>query len=192
MTGHDPGTRKQIQRSFSEKTQAEVRKKMQAAAVELDAGTYQEPARLTLGGWLDIWEAEYLGDVKPFTMASYHTQITTHIKPALGVVKLQALKAPQIQKFYNSLQKGDKPLSAKTIKNIHGVLHKALQQAVEVGYIRFNPSDACKLPRVVKKDIKPLDDNQISAFLTAIKGHRYETLYTVTLFTGLREGEVLA
>ena len=190
-TGHDPGTGKQIQRSFSGKTQAEVRKKMQSAAVELDAGTYQEPARITLGAWLDTWEAEYLGDVKPFTVASYHTQIATHIKPALGAVKLQALKAPQIQKFYNGLQKGDKPLSAKTIKNIHGVLHKALQQAVEVGYIRFNPSDACKLPRVVKKDIKPLDDNQISAFLTAIKGHRYETLYTVTLFTGLREGEVL-
>lgn len=189
--GRDPGTGKQIQRSFTGKTQAEVRKKMQAAAVELDAGTYQEPERLTLGAWFDTWEAEYLGDVKPFTVASYHTQIAVHIKPSLGAVRLQALKAPQIQKFYNSLQKGEKPLSAKTIKNIHGVLHKALQQAVEVGYIRFNPSDACKLPRIVKKDIKPLDENQMSAFLTAIKGHRFETLYTLTLFTGLREGEVL-
>ena len=189
--GRDPGSGRQIQKSFSGSTQAEVRKKMQAAAVELDNGTYQEPARLTLGAWLDTWEAEYLGDVKPFTVASYHTQITVHIKPALGAVKLQALKAPQIQNFYNSLQKGDEPLSAKTIKNIHGVLHKALQQAVEVGYIRFNPSDACKLPRVVKKDIKPLDEKQIPAFLDAIKGHRYETLYTLTLFTGLREGEVL-
>lgn len=151
--GRDPGTGKQIQRSFTGKTQAEVRKKMQAAAVELDAGTYQEPERLTLGAWLDTWEVEYLGDVKPFTVASYHTQIAVHIKPSLGAVRLQALKAPQIQKFYNSLQNGEKPLSAKTIKNIHGVLHKALQQAVEVGYIRFNPSDACKLPRIVRKDI---------------------------------------
>ncbi len=189
--GRDPGTGKQIQRSFTGKTQKEVRQKMQAAAVERDNGTYQEPARITVSEWLDTWEADYLGDVKPFTKASYHTQTTNHIKPALGAVKLQALTAPQIQRFYNSLQKGEKPLSAKTIKNIHGVLHRALQQAVDVGFIRYNPSDACKLPRIIKKDIKPLDESQITAFLNAIKGHRYETLFTVTLFTGLREGEAL-
>ena len=34
-TGRDPGTGKQIQRSFTGKTQAEVRKKLQAAAVEV-------------------------------------------------------------------------------------------------------------------------------------------------------------
>lgn len=189
--GRDPGTGKQVQRSFSGKTQKEVRQKMQAAAVELDMGSYQAPERLTVGEWLDTWEAEYLGDVKPFTVASYHTQITAHIKPALGAVKLQALAAPQIQKFYNGLQKGEKPLSAKSIKNVHGVFHKALQQAVEIGYIRFNPSDACKLPRITKKEIKPLDETQMTAFLQAIKGHRFESLYTLTLFTGLREGEAL-
>jgi hypothetical protein len=32
------------------------------------------------------------------------------------------------------------PLSPKTIKNLHGVLHKALKQALELGYIKFNPS----------------------------------------------------
>ena len=190
-TEYDPGTGKQIQRSFSGKTQKEVLQKMQSATVAINTGTYQKPERIKVGEWLDVWEAEYLGDVKPFTVASYHTQIETHIKPALGAVKLQALTAPQIQKFYNSLQKGEKPLSAKTIKNVHGVFHKALQQAVEVGYIRFNPSDACKLPRITKKEIIPLDDKQISAFLEAVKGHRYQAFYTVTLFTGLREGEAL-
>lgn len=189
--GRDPGTGKQIQRSFSGKTQAEVRKKMQVAAVELDAGTYQEPSKISLGAWLDTWEADYLGDVKPFTKASYHVQITNHIKPALGAVKLQALTAPQVQRFYNSLQQGDNPLSPKSIKNVHGVLHRALKQAVEIGYIRFNPADACKLPRIVKAEIKPLDEAQIDAFLKEIKGHRFEVLFTVTLFTGLREGEVL-
>ena len=47
--GKDPGTGKQIQRSFSGKTQKEVREKMQAAAVELNNGTYQAPCRLTVG-----------------------------------------------------------------------------------------------------------------------------------------------
>ena len=188
---HDAGTGKQIQKSFTGKTQKEVREKLRAAAVNIDNGTYQEPSKITLSEWLDIWTAEYLGDVKPHTSASYNTQVRNHIKPALGAVKLQALSAPQIQRFYNSMGKGEKPLSPKTIKNVHGVLHKALQQAVDIGYINYNPSDACKLPRVVKKEIKPMDEIQIGEFLNAIKGHRFETLYTVTLFTGMREGEAL-
>ena len=39
--------------------------------------------------------------------------------------------------------------------------------------------------------IKPLDEEQSKAFLKAIQGHRFENLFTVTLFTGMREGEVL-
>lgn len=60
-----------------------------------------------------------------------------------------------------------------------------------MGYIRFNPAGACKLPRVEKVEIKPLDDDAIGVFMSVIKGHKYETLYTVALFTGMREGEVL-
>ena len=41
-----------------------------------------------------------------------------------------------------------------------------------------------------KKEIKPLDETQIRDFLKAIKGSPYENLFIVTLFTGMREGEV--
>ena len=132
--------------------------------------------------------------MKPSTAFLYGEQTRLYIKPALGAVKLESLTTPTIQAFYNALgrPRGDKPgLSPKTIKNIHGVLHKALQQAVGVGYLRFNPTGACTLPRIERKEIVPLDDAQIAAFLMAIKGHRFEVLFTVDLFTGLREGEVL-
>lgn len=201
--GRDPGTGKQIQKSFSGKTQKEVREKMQAAAVAVNDGSYQEPSKMTVGEWLDIWEKEYLGDVKPFTVASYKGQIKNHIKPALGAVRLDTLAPHTIQSFYNALSKPktvklkdgtskEVPgLSPKSIKNVHGVLHKALQQAVENQYIRFNPTNVCKLPRMERKELHPLDEVQIMDFLDAIKGHRFETLYTVTLFTGIREGEAL-
>lgn len=193
--GFDPGTGKQIQRSITGKTQKEVAQKLKAATAALDAGTYTAPCKMTVGEWLDTWGTDYLGSVKPFTVVSYTGHIKNHIKPALGAVKLEALNTHTIQGFYNSLvrppDEGGKGLSAKTLKNIHGVLHKALQQAVAVGYLRFNPADACVLPRVIKKEIKPLDEEQSKAFLVAIKGHPFETLFTFTLFTGLREGEVL-
>ena len=192
--GRDPGTGRQIQRSFSGQTQKEVREKMQAAAVSVNEGTYQAPAKLTVGEWLDIWLKDYLGSVKPFTVRSYSDQVRLHIKPAIGAIKLDALNAHTIQRLYNDLgkEKNGKPgLSAKSIKNVHGVLHKALQQAVMIGYLRFNPSDACTLPRIIKKEICPLDEVQSAAFLQAIKGNKYEDFFTVALFTGMREGEIL-
>ena len=192
--GFDPGTGKQIQRSITGKTQKEVAQKLKATTAAIDAGTYIAPSKMTTGEWLDIWSDNYLGGVKPFTVVSYRGHITNHIKPALGAIKLETLNAHTIQGFYNDLGKphGNAPgLSPKTIKNVHGVLHKALQQAVAVGYIRFNPTDACTLPRIVKKELTPLNEEQSKAFLQAIKGHRFEALYTITLFTGMREGETL-
>ena len=62
------------------------------------------------------------------------------VLPALGAVRLEALNAPMIQAFYNAMgepsQQNPKGLSAKTVKNVHGVLHKALQQAVLIGHLR--------------------------------------------------------
>ena len=192
--GRDPGTGKQIQKSFSGKTQREVREKMQAAAVAVTEGTYIEPSRMTLSQWLDIWEKDYLGGVKPHTVRAYSSIIRIHLKPSLGAAKLEALHAHTIQEFYNGLgagREGKPGLSPKTVKNIHGVLHEALQQAIRLGYLRSNPADACELPRVEKKEIRPLDSDEISRFLAAIKGHRFEAVYIVDLFTGLRRGEIL-
>jgi integrase len=192
--GRDPGTGKQIQKSVYGLTQAEVRKKLQQISVDLENGTYTEPSKLTVGAWLDIWLKDYNKEVKPRTLNLYTGQCNHRIKPGLGAVRLAALRPHDVQGFLN--QQGqdtpDKPaLSAKSIINLHGILHKALEQAVSVGYIKTNPSSACKPPKWDKPDIKPLDEKQIAAFLQAIKGHPYETLYMVDLFTGMRQGELL-
>lgn len=103
-TGRDQGTGKQIQQSFTGKTQKEVREKMQAAAVEVNTGTYIPPAKMTVGHWLDIWAAEYLGNLKPGTVRVYACQIKNHIKPAIGAVKLPDLRPHAVQGFINALE----------------------------------------------------------------------------------------
>ncbi|MDE6591385.1 MAG: site-specific integrase [Oscillospiraceae bacterium] len=191
--GRDPGTGKQIQRSIYGSTQKEVRQKLAQAVTAIDDGTYTAPSKMTVGQWLDIWQRDYLGSVKPMTVLNYSQHIKNHIKPAMGAIKLEALNAHTIQGFYNSLgaERDGKPgLSPKTVKNIHGVLHKALQQAVKVGYLRFNPAEACELPRIERKEIKPLDDEDMGAFIEAVQGHRFEAVYLTMLFTGMRRGEV--
>ena len=139
--GRDPGTGKQIQRSFTGKTQKEVREKMQSVTVAINEGMYTEPSKMTVGQWLDIWQRDYLGSVKPLTVQTYDKNVRVHIRPALGAVKLEALDVHTVQGFINDLGRphGDKPgLAPKTVKCIHGILHKALQMAVKVGYLRFN------------------------------------------------------
>ena len=192
--GIDPGTGKDLRKSVYATTQKEARKKMTEALAALDQGDYQEPSRMSVGKWLDIWTEEYLGGIKPSTAFIYKEQIRLHIKPAMGAVKLQELNPHFVQRFYNALgepAESRPALSAKTVKNIHGILHKALQQAVAIGYIRSNPTEFCSLPRIVKKELTPLDEAQSKAFLQEIQGQRFEVLFTVTLFTGMREGEAL-
>ena len=150
--GFDPGTGKQIQRSITGKTQKEVAQKLKQVTLDIDNGVYHAPCKLTLAQWLEIWSKTYLGGVKPRTAHIYKSDIKLHILPALGAVRLEALNAPMIQAFYNAMgepsEQNPEGLSAKTVKNVYGVLRKALQQAVLIGYLRYNPADACILPRV--------------------------------------------
>lgn len=192
--GFDPRTGKQIQRSVYGKTQREVRQKLNKITSELDSGTYTAPTKLTVSEWLQIWLTEYTSNVKPFTKRAYQDRVRIHILPALGPIKLTALTPPIIQKFVNDLgsgRDGRKALAPKTIKNIHGVLHRALLQAQLVGYLKINPADHCALPRVIRPDIQPLDDEAITKFIKTVSGNKYEILFLITLFTGMRQGEVL-
>ena len=185
-TGRDPGTGKQIQRSFTGKTQKEVREKMQAAAVEINQGTYTAPSKLTVGQWLDIWQRDYLGSLKPCTVRTYKTAIRNHILPALGAVKLADLHPHMVQGFINGLE-----LSPSSARLTYQVLHRALEKAVDLDYIPRNPSDRCELPRMEREEIHPLDDQQIAALLDAAAGTVLEYLIITALFAGLRQSELL-
>lgn len=193
--GIDLGTGKQKQKTITGKTKKEVAEKLRQVTHEIDEGTYHEPCQMTLAQWLEIWQKDYIDNVKQSTVYLYSRNVNLYIVPALGAVKLEQLQSHDIQKFYNRLlnraDEGKRSLSPKSIKNIHGVLHKALQQAISLGFLRYNPTDACILPKVSKKEIIPLNEDDITAFLNIINGHVHEHLYKVTIFTGLRESEVL-
>ena len=110
---------------------------------------------MTVNEWLDIWLKDYQIGVKDSTAYLYERQAKLYLRPALGNIPLESLKAHTIQHLYNSLSQehdGQPALNAKTIRNIHGVLHKALQQAVLLNYIRYNPTTACSAQNYQKGD----------------------------------------
>ena len=188
--GFDPKTGKLIQKSVYGKSQKEVRQKLAKITAEIDEGTYIEPNSIKLSEWLKTWLRDYIGNVKPATVKSYTDHVNLNISPYIGKTQLAKLSPAMIQSMYNALQR-EKGLSAKTIKNVHGVLHRALTQAQKMGYIRTNPLDAVTLPRIEKAQIKPMEEDDLTRFLKAIKGNPYELVFFVTVFTGLRQGEVL-
>lgn len=189
--GTDPVTGKQVQRTITGKTQKETAQRLRQAISELEQGSYVAPCKMTLAEWLTTWQNEYLGSIKESSRYNYKRDIELYIIPALGSVKLDALNTTQVQRLYNSLTAPPRSLSAKTVKDIHGVLHSAMQQAVDSRLIKFNPTDASKLPRIVKKELRVLNEDEISAFLKEISGHTHEHLYRFALFSGMREAEML-
>jgi integrase len=178
-------------KSFYGEKQGDVLKAMIAAKKSSDDGDYFEPSKLSVSKWIKIWLDEYVAlSVKPLTLVAYTSQCNAHIIPNLGRMKLTSLNSTHIQKLYNNMQRLE-GLSAKTIRNTHGVLHKALDKAMGLRYIGLNPSDACVLPRVKKKGVQPFDDNDIKTFVKLIEnGESLKELFTVALFTGMRRGEI--
>ncbi len=189
--GYDPKTGKQNQRSIYGSTQKEVRQKLAKIVAEVDEGIYLEPSDYTVAAWLDLWLDTYAAiSVKPYTLDSYRTICNRHIKPGLGNKKLQELSPMVVQAFYNRLLRKDK-LSPKTVKNVHGVLHRALDRAVKNRILISNACDLCELPHAARTEIHPLTRDDIQRFVGEIQDHPYGRVFLTTLFTGMRQGEVL-
>ena len=177
-------------------TQKECRQKLTARLGEIDTGSFHgtAPKHYTVAEWFSEWLATYCINLKPMTVADYRSKADRYIIPNIGGVRLEALAPIQVQKLCNRLSKGypgQKPLAPKTVSCVHGILHSALKQAVVAGMLRSNPADNTRLPKVRKPELKPLMDADISRFLQAIHGDRFETLFVVDLFSGLRQSELL-
>ena len=72
-------------------------------------------------------------------------------------------------------------------------MNKALKKAQSQGLIRQNPCDEAEIPSydTPQKEMRPLKDHEIPAFLSAIKSHPLEYLFYIALFTGMRESELI-
>lgn len=183
---YDPATGVQKQRTITADSQQKLIKRMKEITVNVETNTYVDPACLTLqewaGGWLDS-----LVKVKPSSAHVYKKDMELYIYPFFGKMNLQKIEKADVRKWVKDLS--DRGLSPKTIKDIHGVLHKLLEEAVEEKKIAFNPAHKCPLPKVEKPDINHFENEDLVAFLNAISGHVHERLYKLALFTGIRENE---
>jgi hypothetical protein len=99
--------------------------------------------RITLGHYLTRW-LEVIGpSVRPRTLVNYRIDVTRHIIPALGHIRLSALTSDDCQLFLNA--KLDS-LTPKSVSNLRGTLRAALHHAVDTGALAKNVAAKTKAP----------------------------------------------
>ena len=176
---------------FYGKTQKEVQDKVNEALYEQQRGMLATGSNATVQEYVEQWlEEVHKPTVKLSTYNHYKIVLRLYIVPGLGRIKLQSLTPQQVQTFYSKkLKEG---LSPKSINNIHGLLHKALSNAVKWNILPRNVCDAVTPPRLRRKEKTVLTPEQARTLLQAIKNHRMEALLTLALVTGMRCGELLA
>ncbi len=179
------------QKQWYTKTEKEAAKKLRDALHEVEQGSLIPGKDHRLGAFLDHWlEHIRRRALKISTYLRYRDILDVHILPRLGHLSLRNLAPEHLERFY--ARKMEEGLSERTIHIMHTIMHQALALAVKRRLIATNVCDEVDLPRVPTYEARTFSKEEARAFLRAVKGTRFEVLFTVALLTGMRRGELLA
>lgn len=182
---------RQVQKSIYGKTRSEVSAKMNEILGQINTDSYIPPSEITVSEWTKTWLQTYAKtNLRPSSYASCEGHVFNHIIPHIGDIKLSKLTTDNIQRFYNKEFCDGAGLSAKTIRNIHITLRRAIQQAVDNKMISYNCCSGVILPKREKKEMRVLSREEQSAVLSVIENERLGFAILFDLSTGLRIGEL--
>lgn len=171
------------------KYQREAEEAMRAQLEELRRGG-AIGTRSTLGEYLEWWLPHH-AETKPLApkTAERYRSLAAHAIAAVGSVRLPELTTIMLDDLYRSLAKR---LAAKTVREVHNVLHVALKRAAKAGLIAANPADHCELPRLDRSEPQALSPQQLAALQAAAQGTWVDLIVRLAAATGARRGELLA
>jgi integrase len=156
---------------------------------------------MELGAYLDDWLERRRSQLRPTTHHSYRQLIRCYLRPLLGEVALTDVDRMILERAYASLLRAGgragRPLAPKTVQYCHGVLRRALEDAVLDGLLADNPARTARPPKHAP-DLDDLDDDlqvwtseEAARFLAFVDDHRWRALWHLALGTGARRGELL-
>lgn len=170
------------------KGKQEVTRRVNEIKEKVDAGDFSAIHKLTVEGYLNNWLKLHKDGISKTTEQGYRIYIEKHINHILGKVLLSDLKPLQIEAFY---KKELKKYSAKTVLQIHRILHKAFKVAVKNGVMGKNVCDLVDAPSPQTFEINIYDEEKFNILLDAIEGTKFELPVILAGMCGLRRGEVL-
>lgn len=180
-------------------TKREAENALAEIVQSVNSGTYVRPTDRTVEQYLvREWLPAVKASIKPTTFASYQRNITNHVVPGIGHIRLQALTVADLNAWYGWLaesgrRSGDGGLSGKTIRYLHTIVRKALSDALSWNFIARNVAAAARPPRVDPDSgvRRTWTSEQLRQFLTSVQDDRLDAAWTLLATTGMRRGEVL-
>lgn len=154
-----------------------------------------------LGDYLHEWLERRRSQLRPTTLRCYRQAVDSYVVPHLGDKRLSELDRVLLEEVYADLLEAGglhgKPLSVRTVRLAHKVLHRALRDAVVDGLVQRNPSDLAMVPKrdpavvEVDDDLQVWTAAQVVRFLELVDDHPLRALWHVAIGTGARRGELL-
>lgn len=167
------------------KTVREVTEKLPHLQVAKQAGMLTVGKKQKLAEYLRWWISQRPANR---TSRGYTQIIENHIAPTIGRITLDKLTATHIDGMLNALR-GE--LSDTTRHHIRAVLSVALAYAERKSLV---PRNVARLAEPISMPTYKgvyLDVAQANALLDAAKGHRVQALFTLAVYLGMRQGELL-
>jgi integrase len=113
-----------------------------------------------------------------------------HVIPEVGRKSLAKLSPADVQLAYGRIRA--KGLSGTSLQLLHGVLHKALDDAMRWSLVARNVTELIDSPRRSTPEMKTLTPEQAGSLLLAASDDPLCAFYTLALTCGLRLGELQA
>jgi len=193
--GSDPRTKQRRQfRKGGYATKGAAASALAKLKASLDAGTYTEPSKKTLAEYAPeiLARRQTTGSgLKPTTAANYARYIRKDIVPSrLGGMLLTDIRRAHVNAWVTELSAADR--GAVTVRRALACLRTILSAAVRDEIIPANPAMMVDQPAVPGSDstVKVWELAYIEDFLRRCDHHRLGALFELTVWTGLRRGEV--
>lgn len=171
------------------KTRADVASQLVEAQQTVQSGVPLPSDRMTVSELARDFLGTKRGTVKYKTYENYEGLLRTHVSPSIGQITVSKLEPAHLVKLYQDLESGG--LSARSVGNVHRVLHNMLGRAVRWNYAARNVAELVDPPRFKQREMVSLTPEQAKQFLKAAGDHRLEALFVVAITTGARLGELL-
>jgi integrase len=176
-------------KTYYARTRAEVAQLLTQARHDLGIGLPLLDERQTVQQYLETWIEMVKSQIRGSSSRRYGDYVRVHLIPGLGKIPLAKLSAQQVQLFYS--RKLGEGLASTTVRHIHGVLHRALKDALRMGLVQRNVTEMVRAPRRANREMVTLSEEQVRRLLDVVADDRFEALYVLAVTTGMREGELL-
>lgn len=182
---------KRIRKVVYGKTQKEVNDKLDDLKQQRKHGTKSIVGKDTVEGYLQRWLDDDVAinrDEKTFQ--EYEGTVRLYITPFIGSIKLTKLTGEDLVGWQGKLAR--KKFTANMRLRSIRVLRNGLNKAVKLRILPFNPVMALDKPKVVRKEVVPLEPKVCHDLFAACQQHRLGDIIILAAMTGLRKGELFA